>query len=653
MESESGLCLTCQIALSTPRSSAEGSGTTASFRPVVPNGEPSTSSPAHADGTPSASPAGQAGTGTLPDPRAWNSPLGGPQVGLPSAPMGYELVREIDGGGMGVVYLAHDLVADRMVAIKFLRQGLASGSSAERFLVEVRALAALDHPNIVRVLATDFYRTDPYFMMEFEAGGTLADLVKNRGPLPAAEAARLVRPVVGAVAAAHAAGILHRDLKPSNVLLAADGTPKVSDFGLAKRANCDDGITLGSVSLGTPGYMPPEQISKRNGEVGPASDVYGLGATLYHLLTGQPPFCGRSPSETMNHALTDPPRRPRVLHPEIPLALEAVVMKCLEKDPRDRYPTAEALAADLDRFLAGQAPAAPLLTWPRRLRLCLRRNRVRVAGASLALAAALTLGAILWPEPQPVEQIRRAMKAGQSYTVVPAEGPPRYYRWRLGGGAFGVSPGGDQACYFEALHHGMLELIPEDPGSDHYCVTFQLKHLRLKGAPTIDDNPSFLRFYWGHAEQITPDGRPVHTLLALDFSDDKPNILLVDKPAHAFVFNSVALVLQPHGDTAVQWHQIGRPTVFREPGQEDPQWHSFRIDVTPDRVRVEWQNEKTGQYQILGEWTAVELQKDYAKIWPKLPPGAVVPVCPRGCRWYSSVPRRVREECCHTPNTRE
>jgi hypothetical protein len=637
-ESESGLCPTCRIAIDTPHSSAESPAPsagdkTASFRLAVSKNEPATGSPAGTATRTANAPsidlhaAPSPASGTLPDPRRWSCPSIDPQPGLPPAPLGYELIVELDSGGMGVVYLARDHVTDRLVAMKFLRGGLGGGSAADRFLVEVRALAALNHPNIVRVLSTDFYRPDPFFTMDYEAGGTLADVVKKHGPLSAAEAVALMRPVVGAVAAAHAENILHRDLKPSNILLGADGTPKVSDFGLAKRTDKDDGITINSVSLGTPGYMPPEQISRRKGVVGPASDVYGLGATLYHLLTGQPPFRGGTAAETKNQVLTDLPQRPRALRPEVPLALEAVVMKCLEKNPADRYPSAEALANDLDRFQVGLLPDAPLLTRPRRAWHWLRRNRVRVAGGALALIAVVVLGAIFWPGPEPAEQLRRALKAGKSYTVVPETGPPRYYRWRLGGSAFGVSPMPEKSCYYESIHHvTLLELSPEDPGTDRYRVTFDLQHYApLGGEESAKVDLSFVAFYWGHAEQPAPDGRPIHTFFALSYSDTKPTP--GPSPNYFFVPTSTALILRPEDKPVRVQKEIGARCPFSGSGSSPGKWRSFRVDVTPDRVRVEWKNDDTGDYVLLSELTGEKIQQKYAgtQTQPDFPPGAVVP----------------------------
>jgi serine/threonine protein kinase len=310
---------------------------------------------------------------------------------------------------MGAVYLARETAAERDVAMKFLHHPGRTGA-LDRFLVELRAFARLDHPNVVRVFASDFFRSDPYFTMEYVGGGTLAKRLETGGPFAPAEAARLIATVARAVHAAHAAGVVHRDLKPSNILLTEAGAPKVADFGLAKRTDRDDRLTTGSGPLGTPGYMAPEQVRGAPGSIGPAADVYGLGATLYHLLTGRPPFSGSQP-DVFNDILCDPPARPRALRRAVPRALEAVCLKCLEKDPDRRYPTAEALAIDLDQVLAGGRPVAPELTWRRRAARSLARHRRGLAWAAAAALAAVVvfvLGAAMTPDapnPEPPARV--------------------------------------------------------------------------------------------------------------------------------------------------------------------------------------------------------------------------------------------------------
>jgi serine/threonine protein kinase len=278
------------------------------------------------------------------------------RVPLPAAPAGYEILGELGLGGMGAVYLAREVVPDRLVAIKFLRRP-GSQSAYDRFLVEVRALAALDHPNIIRVLATDFFRSDPFFTTEYFPNGSLLKKVEESGALDPLKAARLMAVAARAVHAANQKDVIHRDLKPSNILLTADGVPKVADFGLAKRLDQDDDLTTSTGALGSPPYMAPEQTGKQGFEgVDARTDVYGLGATLYHLVTGHRPFVGDTPDEVMSRVLIDPPPPPRSLRLEVPRALEAIILKCLEKEPSRRYPSGEALAADLDRSSPASNP---------------------------------------------------------------------------------------------------------------------------------------------------------------------------------------------------------------------------------------------------------------------------------------------------------
>jgi serine/threonine-protein kinase len=505
---------------------------------------------------------------------------------LPPAPSGYDMIRKIGSGGMGDVYLARHHASEREVAMKLVRGG---AGAVDRFLVELRALSALDHPNIVRVLSEDFYRADPYFTMEYAPGGTLGDLVKQRGPLPPAEAARMTLAVARAVAFAHGKDILHRDLKPSNVLLAEDGTPKVSDFGLAKRLDRDDGVTVGTGGLGTPGYMPPEQISSRNGGVGPASDVYGLGATLYHLLTGRPPFEGDTAAEAMQRVLDDPPSRPRALRAELPLELEGIVVKCLEKDPAERYPSAAALIADLERFLAGRKPAAPPLTPLRRVRRWVGRKRRRVAaGAGVLLAMAGLVMLTPWltqpppqkPAPDPIEEIRKQLADGKPVTLIGPKGEPRYYRWALDQGEFVTLPDGT----FAALNRfdTLLELLP-DPGIDRYRITAQVRQYdstaRREGGITTYQ----VGIYFGYHFQMTGDGTRIHTFSSIDVADYEP------VPATRFPAQTVycdRLVVHP------QLLGRGGHTVILDDAPCSPArtlpgpWRDLEVEVTPDRIKA-------------------------------------------------------------------
>ncbi len=266
----------------------------------------------------------------------------------------YELLAEIGRGGMGVVYKARHKELGRIVALKMiLSSHLASPEHVERFYAEARAVAKLDSPHIVGIHDVGQIRGQHYLEMDYVAGPSLAQIVV-RGPLDPQAAARFVYPVARAVAHLHAQGIVHRDLKPSNVLVDPEGRPRVTDFGLAKVLQSDGNMTRSGAIVGTPCYMPPEQAAGKGGTVGPASDVYSLGAILFELLTGRPPYSGRNPLDVVVQVLESEPPRPRRLCADIPHPLEQICLKCMERDPADRYSSASALAEDLDHFLRGE-----------------------------------------------------------------------------------------------------------------------------------------------------------------------------------------------------------------------------------------------------------------------------------------------------------
>jgi serine/threonine protein kinase len=267
--------------------------------------------------------------------------------GLPRRFGGYDLICEVARGGMGVVYQAVHLALGRVVALKMILEGrLSSAVAIQRFHQEARAAALLDHPNIVPVFDIGIHEGRHYFTMPFIDGSSLKDAVTNGGvPAPGAAAA-LIRTVAEAVATAHAAGIVHRDLKPENILIDRDGRPRVTDFGLAKRPGADPSLTATGQVLGTPAYMAPEQANGESDKIGPTTDVYSLGGILYFALTGQAPFTGRL-TEVLMQVGSEPPAPPRSIKPDVPEVLEVICLRCLEKEPEKRYPTARALMAAL------------------------------------------------------------------------------------------------------------------------------------------------------------------------------------------------------------------------------------------------------------------------------------------------------------------
>ncbi len=293
-----------------------------------------------------------------PDPHRTAPASDAPAPDLPRTLGDYELLKELGRGGMGVVYKAWDRRLKRFVALKMILRGRsASHADLGRFQSEAQAAAGLAHPNIVPVYEVGEVEGQAYFSMKYVPGQSLAELVAA-GPLPQRQAAAYVAAVARAVQHAHERGILHRDLKPANVLLDENDQPLVTDFGLAKRVEGDPSLTGTGAILGTPSYMAPEQTQPDARAPGPAADVYSLGAVLYQLLTGRPPFLAASAVETLLLVRSEEPVRPGLLNPQLDPDLELICRKCLEKRPEHRYTSADALADDLEAYLAGEPVSA-------------------------------------------------------------------------------------------------------------------------------------------------------------------------------------------------------------------------------------------------------------------------------------------------------
>jgi WD40 repeat protein/tRNA A-37 threonylcarbamoyl transferase component Bud32 len=335
------------------------------------------------------------GTGTTTRPSDPTAATDGFEAG-PVIP-GYEIEDELGRGGMGVVYKARNLRLNRAVALKMVLTGAHAGREAAfRFVTEAETVARLQHPNIVQIFHIDQHGGHPYFEMEFVGGGSLADRLDGT-PRPPREAARLVETLARAMAEAHRHGIVHRDLKPGNILLMPEGVPKVADFGLAKLLDVKSGLTQTNSVLGSPSYMAPEQAEGKTREVGPAADQYALGAILYELLTGRPPFRGATVLETLQQVKTAEPAPPSRLVPGLARDVETIALKCLAKDPGKRYESATALADDLRRFEAGEPiEARPVARLERAVKWAWRRPAIASLMGLVALVAALGLGGVLW-----------------------------------------------------------------------------------------------------------------------------------------------------------------------------------------------------------------------------------------------------------------
>jgi serine/threonine-protein kinase len=315
---------------------------------------------------------------------------------LPRIP-GYDLEALLGRGGMGVVYKARHRRLNRLVALKMLLAGAYAGPHERaRFQREAEAVASLRHANIVQVYDVGSHEGCPYFTMELLEGGSLAQALTGT-PQPAIHAAALLTTLAEAVHVAHRGGIVHRDLKPANILLAADGTPKIADFGLARHFDGEAALTLSGARVGTPSYMAPEQVIGKAGTIGPAVDIYALGALLYELLTGRPPFRAETAAETERQVIAEEPVPPARLNPKVPRDLETICLKCLHKEPQRRYDTAATLAEDLKRFQWDEPIAARRAGLPERTVKWVRRHPTpSVMLAAGFLLVMMLVGGSLW-----------------------------------------------------------------------------------------------------------------------------------------------------------------------------------------------------------------------------------------------------------------
>jgi WD40 repeat protein len=472
----------------------EGAG-----RPTCSSREPAGPDPGRAEELgrrpPGAAPAGG------PDPYAtrgtvlpFSPPGPAPPGHRPSVP-GYEILEELGRGGMGVVYKARQVSLNRTVALKMILAGAHAGpTELARFRREAEAIARLRHPNLVQVYEVGEYEGRPFFSLEFMEGGTLHARAGGR-PQPPAEAAALVETLARAVHAVHRAGIVHRDLKPDNVLLTEDGgVPKVADFGLAKPLG-EAGPTLSGSVLGTPSYMAPEQAGGRARDVGPATDVYALGAILYELLTGRPPFLAPTPWDTIRLVVAEEPVPPARLQPRVPADLDTICLKCLEKEPGKRYASALELADDLRRFAAGEpVRARPVRLWERLGKWAARRP----AAAALLLVSVLATLLLAAGSLAYSVHLGRALRDARDHAE---EGRRRLVRLHVAQGAHALDRGdwlGSLVWFAEALRLDQGDAEREQP-----------HRIRLGAVLRQCPRLVFIGFHAGPVRQaeFSPDGR--------------------------------------------------------------------------------------------------------------------------------------------------
>jgi tRNA A-37 threonylcarbamoyl transferase component Bud32 len=508
----------------------------------------------------------------------------------------FEMLRVLGSGGFGVVFLALDPVLARQVALKVPRlEALLSPELRQRFLREARAAAQLDHPGLVPVHEAGEADGVCYIVSAYCPGPTLADWLRQQAePVPPDTAARLVLRLAEAVQYVHDQGIWHRDIKPRNVLLdpapPAEGglpfTPRLTDFGLALAADRVEVTQSGAA--GTPAYMAPEQTGGRVREIGPHTDVYGLGALLYEVLTGRPPFGGPTPEATLRQVEGEDPPTPTRLRPGLPRDLETVCLKCLEKAPRRRYASARELADRLRRFLDGRPIPDPPRRWPARLARAARRRPLLSAAAvllGLALAGGLAAGYYFDPQ-RPRREVTWALRRGRAYEFAGHERLPGPFRQVVGNVPGLTRDAGEKCVTLETLDVSLWELT-DDPQCEHYRFSAEVRHDRTAAG-------SYVGLYFGRREHRTADGDPQAGFYTLVFAD---------RGAYARQKEGG----EPRGWVEVQANLCGldagrpytpqaglarvaafRPAVPGLPTAEPAPWRQLAVEVTPAGAWARW-----------------------------------------------------------------
>ncbi|MHC1765035.1 MAG: protein kinase [Verrucomicrobiia bacterium] len=476
----------------------------------------------------------------------------------------YELLEEIGRGGMGVVFRARQRSLDRVVAIKMMAFGPNSNPDlVKRFRAEAVSAASLHHPNIVAIHEVGIHEDRHFFVMDYVEGQSLARLVGNQ-PLPVKRAAVYLQTIAEAVHYAHERGILHRDLKPSNVLIDAQDQPHVVDFGLARQLEGDSELTVTGQVLGSPQYLPPEQAAGPRGRVSRPTDVYALGATLYHLLTGRPPFQAESLAQTLDLVLHAEPVAPRLLNPGAPRDLQTICLKCLEKEPARRYPTAQALAEELARFLAGELiQARPLGPAGKAWRWCRRKPQLASLAAVAALLFLMGFAGVLW-------QWRRAESERQ----------------RAGAG--------ELLARQNAYAADMKEVQRTLEDSDLGCARELLNRYRPVAKSEMDLRGWEWRYFWSHCQ-----------------SDERITLCQYSNAVSALAFSPDGkwLAVRREGGAIALWDAVAKRSVTNLPGAGLYKALAF----SPRADLLAWGNKDASGVPVVSLWD-VSAQKEVAQL---------------------------------------
>ncbi len=579
---------------------------------------------------------------------------------------GYRYEEEVGQGGMGVVWRAVRISTGETVAIKKLRPENVTPAHLRRFVAEARALPRVRHENVV--LQHDFVPdpADPYLVLEFVPGESLAAHIKSVGPLHPGRAARMIAEAAAGVQAAHAVGIIHRDLKPGNLLLTERGSVKVADFGLGKvlaeaelptlvgATTSGDGNTPpasgtltapGRLAGGTPGFMAPEQVSDRYGEVGVRADVFGLGACLYACLTAQAPFpVGRGNAERV---LTDELVPPRVINPNVPADLSAIAEKCLRKNQSERYESAAAVAADLNRYLAGDETTARRHPWVRRQWRKVRKTPAWVfATAVVVLAVVVVVALALVPKPttpprmltppptEPVDVKARQQErflAGEEVVLVPEKGLPEWSEWVIGKADISESPARDGSAYLNTFTLGAVKLF--DVPDVSYRISLDVRHLNAKDV--LDETSTAVGFFLCHQRTERADGPWADSFVTVTFRDwdigpwkKRPP---ADQPLNAHLRHKFTTGPGGLSETSRQ-SVVDRPFRFATGIGPPGPWRRLVAEVTPARVRLYWcadATDPTSPLLLAADLSAADLNGEYARylqseearVTRPLPPG--------------------------------